>query len=219
MKQPLSLSLALTLTTLLPLQTVYADGLSPTKVTSQPIPSSAVSVSTNPSTTPATIPTVQGAITTTPGINSDQAQDLIQITQASIPLSSKLQKSYEAYKITVQNNYPGTLYLQSAAVNNAQSGAMAAELVKASMTPVYMTLLLGGAGFILIGVPMLIVKNGHNEKARQEALPYTNQIPLVELPQGQLFTVQVLVPLGQKPDISLNFKDRQSGLLICKRAI
>lgn len=213
MKQPLALSLVFTLSTVFPIHAVYADGLLPAK-------------SSTPATTMATAqpaaatsPTVQAAAIATPPLTTDQAQDLIQITQASIPLSSKLQKSYEAYRITVQSNYPGTLHLQSAAVNNAQSGAMAAELVKASMTPVYMTLLLGGAGFILIGVPMLIVKNGHNEKARQEALPYTNQIPLTELNQGQLVTFNVLVPLGQKPDISLNFKDRQNGLLICKHAV
>jgi len=210
-QQSLALSLAFTLTVLFPIQTVHANSVLPTKTTTQT--TSLAQPITNPT------PTVQATVTTTPSITADQAQDLIQVTQASLPLTSKLQKAYEAYRITVQNNYPNTLYLQSAAVNNAQSGAMAAELVKASMTPVYMTLLLGGAGFILIGVPMLIVKNGHNEKSRQEALPYTNQIPLVELNQGQMLTFQVLVPLGQKPDVSLNFKDRQNGLLICKRSI
>ena len=213
MRPSLALSLTLAIVTLLPLQVVYADGLLPAQTPAPQIANTATQV---------TIPApIQAAITNNSltSLTADQAQDLIQITQASIPLSSKLQKSYEAYRVTVQSNYPGTLYLQSAAVNNAQSGAMAAELVKASMTPVYMTLLLGGAGFVLIGVPMLIMKNGHNEKSRQEALPYTNQIPLVELPQGQMLTFQVLVPLGQKPDVSLNFKDRQNGLLICKRSI
>jgi len=193
---------------------VYADGLITTKSNT-----SATTVATAQPTTATSSTTVQAAVIATPPLTPDQAQDLIQITQASLPLSSNLRKSYEAYRVTVQSNYPNPLYLQSAAVNNAQSGSMAAELVKSSMTPVYMTLLLGGAGFILIGVPMLIVKNGHNEKARQEALPYTNQIPLTEMTQGQIISFNVLVPLGQKPDISLNFRDRQSGLLISKRAI
>jgi len=213
MKQSLALTLAFTLSTLFPLQFVYADGLIPAKPT---IPVTTV-VTSQPIT--ATAPTVQASVTTAPTLTAENAQDLIQITQASLPLSSNLRKSYEAYRVTIQSNYPGTLHLQSAAVNNAQSGSMAAELVKASMTPVYCTLLLGLAGFVLIGVPMMIVKNGHNEKSRQEALPYTNQIPLTELTQGQMISFNVLVPLGQKPDISLNFKDRQSGLLISKRAI
>jgi len=206
-QQSLALTLAFTLSTLFPIQAVYADGLIPAK-------------SITPVTTVATsAPTVQASVTTVPTLTAENAQDLIQITQASLPLSSNLRKSYEAYRVTVQSNYPNPLYLQSAAVNNAQSGSMAAELVKASMTPVYCTLLLGLAGFVLIGVPMMIVKNGHNEKSRQEALPYTNQIPLTEMTQGQMITFNVLVPLGQKPDISLNFRDRQSGLLISKRAI
>ena len=55
---------------------------------------------------------------------------------------------------------------------------MAYELVKSSMTPAYCTLFLGLAGFVLIGVPVLIVKNGHNDKSKQESLTFTNQIPL-----------------------------------------
>jgi len=215
MRQPLALSLTLTIAALLPLQTTYADGILPNKTI---VPQPQIITTNTPTTA---TPSIQAAVTTnpSPNITAEQAQDLIQITQSAIPLSSKLQKSFEAYRVTVQNNYPGPLFLQSAAVNNAQSGAMAAELVKASMSPVYMTLLLGGAGFILIGVPMLIIKSGHNEKARQEALPYTNQIPLMEMTQGQMISFNVLVPLGQKPDVSLNFRDRQNNLLISKRAI
>ena len=209
MYRPTALTLALCLASLLPLQTAYADNQLPQQSN---IPTTQTA-STNTATIQANISTQ------TPPVTEETAPSLIQITSASIPLSSKLQKSYEAYRITIQSDYPTLLKLQSGAINNAQSGNMAFEMVRSGMTPVYCTLLLGLAGFVLIGVPMLIVRNGHNEKSRQEALHYTNQIPLLELAKGQTLNFDTLVPLGQKPDISLTFKDPHSGLLFSKRAL
>ena len=215
-------TLTILLATLTPLQMAYADGLLADKPTqSQPtvvtVPATSVAM---PTTCPTNIP-MQAQVTATPisVLTAEQAQDRISITSSSLPLASNLRKSYEAYRVTIQSDYPNPLHLQSASVNNAQSGAMAYEMVRSNMTPVYCTLLLGLGGFILIGLSMMIVKNGHNEKTRQESLPYTNQISLIDLTQGQTITTNVLVPLGQKPDSSLNFKDRQTGLLISKRAI
>jgi len=206
MYRPTALTLALCLASLLPLQTAYADNQLPQPVasTTTQIPSTTLQANVNTQTSQPT---------------EETAPSLIQITSASIPLSSKLQKSYEAYRITVQSDYPTLIKLQSGAINNAQSGNMAFEMARSGMTPVYCTLLLGLAGFVLIGVPMLIIRNGHNEKSRQEALHYTNQIPLLELVKGQTLNFDALVPLGQKPDISLTFKDPHSGLLFSKRAL
>jgi hypothetical protein len=211
LKRPLALSLILCLGSIMPLQLSYADTLLPVKTES---------VQTTPTNTSLVPSAIQAqVIAKTPAMTEESAQSLIQITLSPTPLASKLQKSYEAYRVTVQSDYPGILKLQSASVNNAQSGTMAYELVKSGMTPVYCTLLLGLAGFVLIGVPMLIVKNGHNDKTRRESLAYTNQIPLVELNKGETFNFNTLVPLGQKPDVSLSFRDRQNGLLFSKRSL
>ncbi len=196
--------LACSLTFSLPLSLSYADGLLPQKAESL----------TTPSTTTVVVPNqpIPAPVTVSP-------EQLIEVTSTSIPLHSKLQKTYQAYKLTLNSQYPGTLHLQSASINNGQNGTLAYELIKSSMTPVYLTLLLGLAGFVVIGVPMLCVKNSHNQKSHTEALPYTNQIPLTDLSHGQTLQFDALVPLGQKPDVSLNFQDRQSGQFIHKRVI
>jgi len=209
MNRSTALTLLICLSTLLPLQVTYADTISATK------PSNTAEQAA--SSIPPTASTIVQATVTT--LSEETAADLIQVTKSPLPLNSKLQKSYEAYRITVQSDYPRTLRLQSASVNNAQSGAMAYELVKSSMTPAYCTLFLGLAGFVLIGVPMLIVKNSHNDQSKQESLTFTNQIPLTELGKGEVLNFDTLVPLGQKPDVSLSFRDRQSGLLFSKRAL
>ncbi len=200
--------LACSLTFSLPLSISYADGLLPDKqaiITPQ-----ITNIPTQPTAAPSS--TVQAQVTVSP----DQ---LIEVTSTSIPLQSKLQKTYQAYKLTLSSQYPGTLHLQSASINNGQNGTLAYELIKSGMTPVYLTLLMGLAGFVVIGVPMLCVKNSHNQKSHTEALPYTNQIPLTDLSHGQTLQFDALVPLGQKPDVSLNFQDRQSGQFIHKRVI
>jgi hypothetical protein len=98
MKRPLTLSLTLTIISLLPLQAVYADGLLPAQAT----PVSTKTAIATPTTAsfqsvPVATPMVQATATNLPiqPLTADQAQDLIQITQSSIPLSSKLQKSNE----------------------------------------------------------------------------------------------------------------------------
>lgn len=203
--------ITLTLATTLPLQLVYADGLLPAK-TAPEASKSAESSQPSPEPLKTISEPSQVQVKVSP-------EELLEVTSASIPLHSKLQKTYQAYKLTLNSQYPGLLHLQSASINNGQNGTMAYELTKASMTPVYMTLLLGLAGFVLIGVPMLCVKNSHNQKSHTEGLPYTNQIPLIDLNQGQTLHFDALVPLGQKPDVSLNFLNRKTGELISKRVV
>lgn len=216
----IALAMALSLGFLVPLHlTAQADGLLPPKLPSE----AATSVTTeqtapNPSATqPAA--SLAATIVQPPVLSETDAQGLIQVITAPIPLNSRLQRTYQGYRMTVQSDYPGLLHVQSASINNGQNGTLAFETVRSSMTPVYMTLLMGLAGFVLIGVPMLIVKNHHNEKTRMEALPFTNQIPLLDLAKGQSLHFDALVPLGQKPDISLSFTDRKSGLLFTKRTV
>ncbi len=218
----LTLPMAISLSLFFPLQlTVYADGLlEPAKV---PFPSvAAMSTSTTPTTEPAaplTATVVQQPTAQQPAITETDAPNSIQIITSPLPLESLLQRTYQGYRMTIQSDYPGILHVQSASINNGQNGTMAFETVRSSMTLVYATLFLGLAGFVLIGVPVLLVKNHCNDKLRVEALPFTNQIPLLDLAKGQTLHFDALVPLGQKPDISLSFLDRKSGLLFTKRAV
>jgi hypothetical protein len=149
-------------------------------------------------------------------ISEDAARELIQISLTPIPLSSKLRKDYDAYKVVVTSDYPNRLNLYSANINNGQAGSTAFGMVESSLTPAFLTFLLGFAGFIVIGLPIIAVKSVRNKKARKESLQFSNQIPLRELAQGETLSFTALVPFGQKPDIVLTFKDRESGLLFNK---
>lgn len=213
--RPLAIAMAITLSSTFPLQlTAYADGLLPPKVQPSPVTTSIPATPTTEPAAPLTATVVQQ-----PTLTESDAQNLIQVITSPIPLASRLQRTYQGYRLTVQSDYPDILHVQSASINNGQNGTMAFETVRASMTPVYMTLLLGLGGFVLIGVPMLLVKNHHNDKTRTESLPFTNQIPMLDLAKGQTLHFDALVPLGQKPDISLSFTDRKIGLLFTKRTV
>jgi len=80
MKLSIALSLTLTLVTLLPLQSVYADGLIPARTPY--ITPSQVATAIPLSDTPVSI---QATVSTNPSITAEQAQDLIQLMQSTIP--------------------------------------------------------------------------------------------------------------------------------------
>jgi hypothetical protein len=212
--------MAISLSSFFPLYlTAQADGLLPPKLPSETaIPVTAEQTAPNlPVAQPAA--PLSAMVIQQPFLSETDAQGLIQVITSPIPFESRLQRTYQGYRITVQSDYPGILHVQSASINNGQNGTMAFETVRSSMTLVYASLFLGLAGFLLIGVPVLLVKNHRNDKTRTEALPFTNQIPLLDLAKGQTLHFDALVPLGQKPDISLSFLDRKSGLLFTKRAV
>jgi hypothetical protein len=216
----IALAMAISLGFLVPLHLVaQADGLLPPKVSAETMPSAVTGQTTpNPPTAQPAAP-LSAMVIQQPVLGETDAQGLIQVITSPIPFESRLQRTYQGYRITVQSDYPGILHVQSASINNGQNGTMAFETVRSSMTLVYASLFLGLAGFLLIGIPVLLVKNHRNDKIRTDALPFTNQIPLLDLAKGQTLHFDALVPLGQKPDISLSFLDRKSGLLFSKRAV
>ncbi|MDH4378391.1 MAG: hypothetical protein QE263_00585 [Vampirovibrionales bacterium] len=150
-------------------------------------------------------------------LTEDTARDLIHVQMNPIPLASKLNKSFQGYRVTVASDYPNTLKIHSANINNGQPGTTAYSMVESSLAPAFLSLLLGGGGLLLIGVPIMVVKSSRNSKARQESLQFSNQVPLGDLASDDSFTFNALVPFGQQPDVFLTFKDRQTGLTFNKR--
>jgi hypothetical protein len=141
---------------------------------------------------------------------NDQVAELIHINKTSLPLSSKLKKRYSAYRITVTSEYPHPLHLESASLINGVSGQMAYESVHTTKAWALFGLLLFPIGLVIIGLPILTSINASNGKAEKEGLGYSNQVPTLDLQQGQTSQFTALVPINQTPQITLNFRDRET---------
>jgi len=161
----------------------------------------------------------QVTVQATPQITEEQASDMVDITKMPMPLSSKLKKKYNAYKITLRNDYPNTLKLQNTSITNGLPGIVAYSNVETTKAWALTGLLLFPIGLLIIGLPVLTSINKGNSKAETEAMGYTNQVPAIDIRHGDIFTFNALVPLGQTPQISLSFKDSKAGLQFVKNAL
>lgn len=141
-------------------------------------------------------------------LDETEAAKLMLVETQLLPLDSKLKKRYAAYKITVTSNYPNPVSVVSGDVPNAIDGPMAYQLVKGSTSKSLFGALLGVAGVVLITAPSAGVIHHRNKKAENEAVLYPGQVPMVEhLNKGESFEFMALVPLGQKPQVRIAFRD------------
>lgn len=148
----------------------------------------------------------------TVAITEDQAANMIKIQKQPVILNSHLKKRFNAYRVTVTNDYPGSLDLTSASVSNGTNGSVAADNTKTS----YVNILWGLPLWLLgMGIAAVVI-TGKNDKADTEAATYTNQIPTGSLTKHETITFNTLVPMGQTPDLKLKFEDRTTGLAFAK---
>jgi hypothetical protein len=129
------------------------------------------------------------------------ADSLVKVQKTAIPLDSHLKKKFAAYKVEITNDSPATLKLDSASIDNGVVGQVAAARTKTS----WLNVLWGLPFFMLgLGVASLIIydKNG---KADTEAASYPNQVPSNELSHGARIAFNVLVPIGEQPQLRLHF--------------
>ena len=140
-------------------------------------------------------------------MDEDTAASLISVETTLLPLDSKLKKRYSAYKITVTSNYPKSLRVVSGNVSNAIDGPLAYQIVKGSASKSLFGLLVPFAWIVVTPVSAGVIHN-RNKKAEGEAVLYPGQVPMIDhISKGENFQFSALVPLGQKPQVRVAFKD------------
>ncbi len=151
-------------------------------------------------------------------LTDEQARDMIRVTYSAIPLRSKLKKMYTAYQVTLSNEYPGALRVQSSNITNGTTGVTASQTMYTSRANMWWGALLGVGGVIIVGLPILGVISSSNKKAERESIQFPNQIQLNELQKGETVSFKALTLIGQTPQVSLALKDPKTGLTFTKNA-
>jgi hypothetical protein len=123
----------------------------------------------------------------------------ISVTKHEIPLTSRLKKRYEAYKISVTNNYSSDLRLSSGNVDNSVSGAVAANSVSVGWGNIFWGLPLWLLG---IGIAACVI-NSKNHHSENEGMSYAGSIPNTVIGKGETINFNTLVPIGQEPNVKL----------------
>lgn len=144
--------------------------------------------------------------------DSDKASQMVHIEKTPIPLQSNLKKRYQAYNVSVVNDYPGKLQLTSASIDNGVMGSVAAGNSSKS----YLNALWGlPLGLLGIGIGALVVAN-KNTKTDTESSQFVNAVPTPLLRKGESVGFKALVPTGQQPSIKIHFSDEANGLEFSK---
>lgn len=203
MKRLVSLSLLLCLAS-----TAWADGLWPPGETpKEPVaaPAEAPAEPTPIASAPA--PIAASTVKLAP-LSDKDFEKTITINKTVLPLQSKLKKMYTAYKITVVSDYPDTLSIKNANINNAVTGSAAAETMRKSPWRGLGWALIPYVG--IIAGPAVAIKNSvKNAKAVNESAAYAGQVPGVDLKRGEPLSFSALVPAGQSPVMTFKFWDKE----------
>jgi len=141
----------------------------------------------------------------------DQPTSLVYIEKTPIPLFSKLKKKYSAYKIIVKSNNPDDITLINGTLINGVAGSIGSESVHTTTAWAFVGLIGLLGGMIIIGLPTFLIIDHSNKKAENESMAYSNQVPSFDLKKDENVTFNTLVPLGQNPQVDLNFKDEKTG--------
>jgi hypothetical protein len=147
------------------------------------------------------------------GVIEDPAS-MVHVKKEQVELTSHLKKRYTAYKVTIQSEYPGTLRLDSASIQNGITGQIASINTKTSWWNILWGLPLWLLG---MGIAALVISN-KNDHATTEGAQYPNAIPDDELTKGQDLVIKALVPVGEQPKLKLHFTDSSQGVNFQKLA-
>ncbi len=151
---------------------------------------------------------------------------LIEITKNTIPLNSRLRKTYSGYALKVMNKSQVPLDVMGGEVMNGingQSAYLATE--KTSAAAIGATL---GTGLVLgivsFGITFLVAllaspfiyagTHVGNNRAKSEGTGFTNQVSLGQVNPGDSFTVTTLMPVGQSPQLKLMLRNQHTGQFI-----
>jgi hypothetical protein len=200
--------IALFLVVLLSTQTVMADGLWPPEGAPQEKASIVEPIAqVSEPTTAQEAPEVKAAIKK--AFSNVEFERFITVDKQIQPLTSKLSKMYTAYKVTITSDYPGTLAIKNANINNGVPGTVAAKVVRKSPW--------GGMGWALIpyvgiiaGPAVSINRGVKNGRANKEAANYASQVPVGDLHKGEPISFNALVPAGQTPVLTIKFVDKEA---------
>jgi hypothetical protein len=144
-------------------------------------------------------------------------------TKTQIPLkSSRLNETYQAYKITIQNDCAFPVEVINAQAASATSGLSAYHMVKKSSASVWGSVL--GAGFVLsivtfgisfvvalVAWPIIAGVNGSkNATARKESMKFTDIVPIGLMNTGESVEMLSLFPIGQKPQLKFTMKQQNA---------
>jgi len=161
---------------------------------------------------------IEKNVISTEAINPDFS-NFIDVTKNEIPLNSRLRKVYKGYKYTITSKYPNTLDLIAGSANNGINGQQGYLNVEKSSAAAIGSVLGGGLvlGIVSFGItfvvalvatPFIYASNNHgNNKARNEGLGFSNQIPTGTLNLGDSISFTTLIPLIEQPQIKLQFRD------------
>lgn len=147
-------------------------------------------------------------------------------TKTQIPLkSSRLYETYQAYKITIQNDCAFPIEVINAQAASATSGLSAYHMVKKSSASVWGSVL--GAGFVLsivtfgisfvvalVAWPIIAGVNGSkNASARKESIRFTDIVPVGLMNAGESIEMLSLFPIGQTPQLKFTLKQQNAAPL------
>lgn len=127
-----------------------------------------------------------------------------------ITITSHLKKLYDGYKIVITSNYPGTLNIDAAIINNGVAGATAYKTLYVSP---YKALPWAFIPFIGI-IPALtldVMYGTTDAKMEKESKLYPGTFSGAQLKNGESVAAMVLVPAGQKPIMNLKFSDKENN--------
>jgi hypothetical protein len=167
-------------------------------------------------------------ITINPGVsplkgNINASPPQIDITYISVPLNSRLKKSYTGYTVNVANASKTPVEIMNGDVINGVNGQGAALGAQKSSAAAIGTTL--GTGLVtgiftfgistaasLIASPFIYGANSHkNNRAIAEGSQYGNQVTYGVLNPGDSLKINTLVPVSQKPQVKLSFKNIETG--------
>lgn len=149
----------------------------------------------------------------------------IDVTKNSVPLHSRLAKTYSGYTYTIANNSDSTLELIHGEVTNGVNGQGAALGAEKSSAAAIGSVLGGGfvLGFVTLGIsflasliasPVIYAANNHgNKKAIQEGMGFPGQVPTGVLSHGDTLNLNVLAPISQAPQLKLSFRNTATNEL------
>jgi hypothetical protein len=142
--------------------------------------------------------------------SSQEFERFITVDKQVQPIKSKLKKMYSAYKVTITSDYPGTLAIKNANINNGVPGVAAYQAVHTSAWRGLLWALIPYAGIIASPVAGITYAVS-NSKAGKESAQYASQIPLGDLKRGEPLTFSTLVPAGQTPVMTIKLIDKDNS--------
>ncbi len=147
----------------------------------------------------------------------------VDITQSTVELHSRLRKTYTGYAFVISNNSQVPIELLHGEVINGVNGQGAALGAQKSSAAAIGTTIGTGVvtGFLTLGIstaaslvasPIIYGANKHkNTKTIGEGVGFSNQVPIGALNPGDNAKFSTLVPISQKPQLKVTFKEISSN--------